>query len=329
MVTPRITNKLRGSLGEIYYKEYCDQKGWAYTSLENIYESKNSEWTFTFKKGFCRIKITIPKDIRPEINLLANPTNNSFSSPSFVFDFLACRVGNNATYSKEPSSENFAWVECKTGNAVFTSNQINTMSKIILPLAIFHTSDVLEKPKDIHMDCDIKPGKEWIHEFTPIDNEIYEFAEKKTAAPKLPGKTSQKERVIIDAKRLLQENHEKFYDTQSLLRHTVDVLMGTYHLGEQRLQNYTKIAIADLGTINRPDLGKNTRQKDNSAIQEIQKQHPNAYELWTKSDDAFLKRYWSDNSNKQNKCELVQKLSKQLGRQPGGILSRVIKLKLE
>ncbi len=39
MVTPRITNKLRGSLGEIYYKEFCDQRGWAYTSLENIYQS--------------------------------------------------------------------------------------------------------------------------------------------------------------------------------------------------------------------------------------------------------------------------------------------------
>ncbi len=51
MVTPRITNKLRGSLGEIYYKEYCDQKGWAYTSLENIHYSMNPEWIFIFKKG--------------------------------------------------------------------------------------------------------------------------------------------------------------------------------------------------------------------------------------------------------------------------------------
>lgn len=179
MVTPRITNKLKGSLGEIYYKEYCDQKGWAYISLENIYESKNPKWTFTFKKGFKRIKITIPKDIRSEVNLLANPTNNRFNSPSFVFDFLACKVGTHKDYSKIQPPEKFAWVECKTGAAVFTSNQVNAMSKIALPLAIFHTNDVLEKPELIDMDCNIKLGNEWIDEFDPIDNEIYEFSNKK------------------------------------------------------------------------------------------------------------------------------------------------------
>ncbi len=88
MVTPRITNKLRGSLGELFYKEYCDQKGWAYTSLENLYSSKNSQWIFTFKKGFHRIQIKIPKEIHAEISWLVKPTNNSIHSPSFVFDFF-------------------------------------------------------------------------------------------------------------------------------------------------------------------------------------------------------------------------------------------------
>ena len=100
MITPRITNKLRGSLGEIYYKEFCDQEGWAYTSLENIYESMNDEWEFTFKKGFDRIKITIPERIREEVKMLIKPTNRSKTSPSFVFDFLACNIKKYREYSK-------------------------------------------------------------------------------------------------------------------------------------------------------------------------------------------------------------------------------------
>ena len=328
MVTPRITNKLRGSLGEIYYKEYCDQKGWAYTSLENLYESKNSKWIFTFKKGFRRIKIAIPKEIRIEVNLLANPTNNSFTSPSFVFDFLACKVGNHKNYSEEQPSDNFAWVECKTGSAVFTSNQINTMSRITLPLAIFHTSDVLEKPELIHMDCDIKSGKEWMDEFTPIDNEIYEFAERKLKS-QFSNKISQKERVIFDAKNFIQENYEKFSDKQVLLKQTTDTLMGTYHLGDQRLQNYLKIAIADLRINHNLDLDENNQRERKYSIKETQKKYPMAWEAWRESDDEFLKKYWNEKSNQQNRSEIIQELSKKLGRKPGGIISRLKKLKLD
>tara|TARA_B100000029_G_C17089066_1_gene783533 strand:+ start:89 stop:634 length:546 start_codon:yes stop_codon:yes gene_type:complete len=179
MVTPRITNKLRGSLGEIYYKEFCDQRGWAYISLENIHQTMNPEWNFVFKKGFHRINISIPEEIRKEIESLVKPTNSSATSPSFVFDFLACKVGTYKEYSKIKSSPLFTWVESKTGSAVFSASQINAMSKITLPLAIFHVNDILEKPDLIQMDCDIKSGKEWLDELAPIDNEIYEFSDSK------------------------------------------------------------------------------------------------------------------------------------------------------
>jgi len=175
LVTPRITNKLRGSLGEIYYKEYCDQKGWAYTSLENLYSEMNSRWIFTFKKGFHRIQVSIPKEIRSEISMLVKPTNNSLSSPSFVFDFLACKVGTSKNYSGVKTSDTFAWVESKTGKGIFSATQVNAMSKIKLPLAIFHIDNVLDTPESITMNCDIKAGKEWLKELEPIDNEIYEF----------------------------------------------------------------------------------------------------------------------------------------------------------
>jgi len=175
LVTPRITNKLRGSLGEIYYKEFCDQGGWAYTSLENIYESMNSEWNFTFKKGFDRIKITIPERIREEVKMLIKPTNKSSTSPSFVFDFLACNVKKYREYSKVNSDIFFTWVESKTGHVIFSGSQIRTMSKIELPLAIFHIDDVLAKPEDIRMIYDLKSGKEWLKGLIPIENELYEF----------------------------------------------------------------------------------------------------------------------------------------------------------
>ncbi|MBT4326723.1 MAG: hypothetical protein HOD60_07420 [Candidatus Nitrosopelagicus sp.] len=176
MVTPRITNKLRGSLGEIYYKEFCDQEGWAYTSLENIYESMNHEWEFTFKKGFHRIKVPIPEKIREEVKMLIKPTNHSKTSPSFVFDFLACNVKKYREYSKVNSDMFFTWVESKTGNMIFSGSQIKTMSKIDLPLAIFHIEDILAKPRDIRMMYDLKSGKEWLKELVPIENELYEFA---------------------------------------------------------------------------------------------------------------------------------------------------------
>lgn len=179
MLSPKITRKFKGSLGELYYKEFCDQKGWAYISLENIYEFMNPQWTFIFKKGFHRIQIKIPEKIRDEIKWLVQPTNHSSTSPSFVFDFLTCKVGTYKDYSTIKSSPLFTWAEIKTGDSPYTANQIATMSKITIPLALFHIENVLEKPELIEMGFNILDGKVWLEELVPIDNEIYEFGSKK------------------------------------------------------------------------------------------------------------------------------------------------------
>ena len=136
----------------------------------------NPDWIFTFKKGFHRIQVTIPQKIRNEISWLVKPTNNSESNPSFVFDFLACKVGKSKNYSGVKSSDFFSWVESKTGAGIFSTSQISTMSKIKIPLAIFHIADVLAEPKNIRMMYDLKSGKEWLKELVPIENELYEFA---------------------------------------------------------------------------------------------------------------------------------------------------------
>ncbi len=179
MLLPKITRKFKGSLGELYYKEFCDQKGVAYISLENIYEFMNPQWTFTFKKGFHRIQIKIPEKIRDEIKWLVKPTNHSTTSPSFVFDFLTCKVGTYKDYSTIKPSTNFTWAEIKTGNSAFSSSQITTMSKISIPLAIFHIENVLEKPELVDIGFNILDGKVWLEELEPIDNEIYEFGSKR------------------------------------------------------------------------------------------------------------------------------------------------------
>lgn len=185
MAKPKISNKLKGSLGEIYYKVYCEQTGWAYTSLEDLHNSMNSDWTFTFKQGFHRIKVSIPKEIRNEIEMLVKPTNESIHSPSFVFDFLACKVGRSKKYEGIHTSDFFAWVESKTGPGLFSASQYNAMSKINLPLAIFHIDDVLQSPEEIEMKFDIRKGKHWLDDLVPIDNEIYEFAEDVKLAKKV------------------------------------------------------------------------------------------------------------------------------------------------
>jgi len=54
-----------------------------------------------------------------------------------------------------------------------------------------------------------------------------------------------------------------------------------------------------------------------------------AYQPWTKADDEFLKKFWDDESNKQNRDELIQELSEKLRRNIGGIKSRLDKMGLD
>ncbi len=109
-----ITNSLKGALGELYYKEACDQRGWAYISLENIHNSFLDNKELVFKKGFHRIRVKIPDDVIREIKRISQPTNDSIENPSFVFDFLACRVGTREKYDEVITNPELCWVPIKT-----------------------------------------------------------------------------------------------------------------------------------------------------------------------------------------------------------------------
>lgn len=158
-----ITKSLRGSLGELYYKEDCDQKGWAYVSLEDIQFKDN---TLVFKKGFHRIHVRIHEQIVREIKEISKPTNQSKENPSFVFDYLACKVGQKDRYDGVIVASPLAlcWVEVKTGKSAFSDSQIEAMERIKLPLAVFYIRDVLAPPRKIEIEWDIRSGQEWLDE---------------------------------------------------------------------------------------------------------------------------------------------------------------------
>ncbi len=69
-----ITDRLSGALSETYFKEYCDQKGWAYISLEQIYENKIKDNVLKFKKGFNRILVHLPEEIIKEVEHISKPS---------------------------------------------------------------------------------------------------------------------------------------------------------------------------------------------------------------------------------------------------------------
>lgn len=172
-----ITPSLRGSLGELYYKEGCDQKGWAYVSLENIYVNRNTALfkennVIVFKKGFHRISVKIPDKYIDEIKRLSEPTNKAAERPSFVFDFLACKVGQRHGYDGivvADKPRQLCWAEIKTGGGDFTDNQMAALDRIGLPLAVFYIEDVLAPPTRIEVEWDIMTGKEWTTDFEEGD----------------------------------------------------------------------------------------------------------------------------------------------------------------
>jgi hypothetical protein len=163
---------LKGALGELYYKEGCDQKGWAYISLENIYNATKESIIFkdsnvlVFKKGFHRINIKMMDGLVPEIKEMCRPTNGSSENPSFVFDYLACRVGQSSRYDGVmlANPAELCWVEIKTGRRAFSENQVDALEKIKLKLAVFYIKDVLASPRKIEMVWDIRSGEEWANE---------------------------------------------------------------------------------------------------------------------------------------------------------------------
>ena len=144
-----ITPELAGMLGECYYKDYCDKHGWAYISLEQIDKIGMKNGIIEFKKGFLRIPIKIPDEIKGEISRLSKPSNSSKLKPSYVFDFLACKIGKGSSVDifKPKSKDDFRWVEVKTGESELSPNQWRKQREVTIPLVICVIPNVTDRPR--------------------------------------------------------------------------------------------------------------------------------------------------------------------------------------
>jgi len=155
-----ITNSLKGALGKLYYREACDQKGWAYISVDDI--KFKDDRVLAFKKGAHIINVKIIESIIPEIKEICKPASNS------GFDYLACKVGQRDRYDGTIVANPTALCWVKTGRSKFSRNQIDALEKIKLPLALFYINDVLAPPRKIEVEWDIRSGEDWLDEIDDL-----------------------------------------------------------------------------------------------------------------------------------------------------------------
>jgi hypothetical protein len=155
-----ITPSLKSALGELYYKEGCDQKGWAYTSLKDINIKGN---ILIFNKGAHRISIKLMDKIIPEIKDISRSVDGNF-----LFDYLACKVGQHGKYDDGMLANPAALCWVKIGKGIFSNDQIDALGRIKLPLAIFLIRNLLAAPAKVEMKWDIRSGGEWLDELDDI-----------------------------------------------------------------------------------------------------------------------------------------------------------------
>jgi hypothetical protein len=150
----KITPELRITLGETYYKEYCVQNGWAYTSLEQIFKNPIHKNKLEFRYGFKRILVNIPLEIQKEITSIARSGNKKEENPSFAYNFLACRVNENLRNLTDMKLEDFRWVEVKTGYSKLGQNQFDTLKKNKILLFRCRVANVLAPPEEVKVSWD-------------------------------------------------------------------------------------------------------------------------------------------------------------------------------
>lgn len=168
------TPSLRAALGDLYYREGCDQNGWAYISLGDI---NVKDGTLAFRKGSRRINVRVPAQLAAEIKEMCMPAGKA----GFVFDYLACKVGQKEKYDDPviASPLGLCWVKIKAGGSKFSDSQIDALGRIKVPLALFYVRDVLAPPRQVEIKWDTRTGKEWLDELDDLrdqaesDDEYY------------------------------------------------------------------------------------------------------------------------------------------------------------
>src|SRR2546427_1666552 len=147
MTQIEVTNELRGDLGELYFKHLCQQRGFAYLRLENIYNTLTPKSVLEFKLRFDRILIELPNEIADEVWTVCRPLNID-GSPSYVFDFLTCKIDRDyflENVNVFPAS-NFHWVEVKTGGSELSRHQEEVRNQCKMHFDVFRIENVDASP---------------------------------------------------------------------------------------------------------------------------------------------------------------------------------------
>lgn len=168
------TPSMKAALGDLYYKEGCDQNGWAYVSLGDIDIGKDG--TLVFMKGSRKINVRVPAQLAAEIKETCRP-----AKAGFVFDYLACKVGQKERYDNPvvASPLGLCWVKMKTRGGRFSDIQVDALGRIKIPLALFYVRDVLAPPRQVQVKWDTRTGGEWLDELDDLrdqaesDDEYY------------------------------------------------------------------------------------------------------------------------------------------------------------
>jgi hypothetical protein len=145
-----VTPSLRNALLDLYFRETCDQQGWAYVAAPKdiSFREKN---TLAFRKGQRQVQVKVHEQLVQEIEKTAP-----------AFDYLACKVGKQeGMVVASPLA--LCWVKTRGGKE-FTDGQLDAMGRIKLPVAVFSVRDVLVPPTKIETKWEAKSAKEWLDE---------------------------------------------------------------------------------------------------------------------------------------------------------------------
>lgn len=125
-----VWNRLLGDLGETFFKNYSNYRGFAYSRAEDIGWEFIHRRLIRFKKGFQRIDVRIPDELGKLLVEIIEPNPDYPKTPAYSFDFITCVIekaeledtaSQYVVEGKEVRS--FTIVEVKTGNSYLTKNE--------------------------------------------------------------------------------------------------------------------------------------------------------------------------------------------------------------
>ena len=165
VTTLEISGPLRTALADLYFREECRQKGWAFASLASIHadaisRSREDE-VISFMFADQGIKVRIMQQVIPEIREICQPADGE--KYGFLFAYLVCKIGRLPDVTPvvaNPAA--LCWVQFRAGARLFSERQVDALSRITLPLAVFAIRDVLAPPRSIETRWDTRSGSEWL-----------------------------------------------------------------------------------------------------------------------------------------------------------------------